>query len=510
MLLAGAVSALGFEPLKLWPLTLLALAWLMDQVLRASRVGQVFFLGWCFGLAHFLLSLHWIATAFTHQDSMPTWIGWLAVALLSAYLALFPALAAALAWRLARHRPPGFVLVFAAAWMLCEWVRSGLMGGFAWNPLGVIWLALPAIAQGSKWIGPYGLSGLMVLVAGALWLGAQSRWRVTAATALAVVVLGTWLGGPRPPHLPATAGLPVRIVQPNISQDEKQDPQQVVANLRRYASLSGEPSSVPRVVLWPEGATPGFLEYEPVLREHIGQLLGPHDVLLTGGASVLLDLQGNNDVFHNSVFALDSTGKVLWRYDKAHLVPFGEFLPLRPVLEHIGLSRLVQSEGDFSPGPGPRTFVLPGFTQGGRPVTVAVQICYEITFPGRVIDEQHRPSFLFNPSNDAWFGAWGPPQHLAQAQLRAIEEGVPIIRATPNGISALISPTGELLATIPPHVAGAISAHLPEALPPTLFSRLGLWTSALFGLCLGAAGIGTTLAGTERHVRAAWLERPPA
>lgn len=497
MLVAGAVSALGFAPVNLWPLPFLALAVLVDRTIRAERVGQALLAGWCFGLAHFLLSLNWIATAFTHQDSMPTWYGWAGVVLLSAYLALFPALATGLAWRLARHKPLGFVLVLAAAWMLCEWLRAGLFGGFAWNPIGVIWLALPAIAQASKWIGPYGLSGLVVLIAGALWLGAQTRWRATAATAVALIVIGAWVGPPGEHAAPAV-GLPVRIVQPNISQDEKQDPGQLAQNMERYASLSGLPTSTPRVLLWPEGATPGFLEYEPLLRARIAQLLGPHDVLLTGGASVILDLHGDNDIFHNSVFALDSTGKVLWRYDKAHLVPFGEFLPARPILAHLGFSRLVQSEGDFTPGPGPRTFVLPGFTERGHPVTVAVQICYEITFPGHVIDEHHRPSFLFNPSNDAWFGAWGPPQHLAQAQLRAIEEGVPIIRATPDGISALISPTGQLLATVPQHVAGVIDAHLPEPLPPTLFCRIGLWTSALFGLCLGAAGIAATLAGTER------------
>jgi apolipoprotein N-acyltransferase len=178
-----------------------------------------------------------------------------------------------------------------------------------------------------------------------------------------------------------------------------------------------------------------------------------------------------------------------WRYDKAHLVPFGEYLPARRVLSRIGLSRLVPGDGDFTPGPGPRTFPLRGFGPEGAPATVGVQICYEIIFSGRVVDEAHRPSFLFNPSNDAWFGAWGPPQHLAQAQLRAIEEGIPVIRATPNGISALVGPTGRLLASVPRHRAGVIDAMLPQALPPTVFSRLGLWTCALFGALLCVIGL---------------------
>lgn len=189
------------------------------------------------------------------------------------------------------------------------------------------------------------------------------------------------------------------------------------------------------------------------------------------------------------MFALDSSGRLLWRYDKAHLVPFGEYLPAQPILGSLGLSRLVPGEGNFHPGPGPRTFPLPGFASGDAQATVGVQICYEIIFSGRVTDEAHRPSFIFNPSNDAWFGAWGPPQHLAQAQLRAIEEGISVIRATPTGISAVIDPEGRIVSSIPLHRAGTIDASLPAPLPPTLFAHFGLWTSALFGLCLGATGL---------------------
>jgi apolipoprotein N-acyltransferase len=541
MLLAGAISALGFAPLSLWPLPFLGLALLIEQVMRAAKVRDAFGAGWWFGFASFLVCLNWIATAFTFQENMPAWIGWLGVLLLSAYLGLFPALAAALAWRLSHHQRLGFVLLFAASWMLCEWLRSGLLGGFAWNPIAVIWLPLPAIAQAAKWIGTYGMSGLVVLAAGLLWLGVRTRWRATAAAALLLVVLGTWLGrgtASAPPA--AVSGIAVRIVQPNISQDTKYDPAQAEANLLRYVVLSGEPSQAPRLLLWPEGALVSALgaqlkkdeskksaDKEPLgqqlkayqleeesaeeLRGQLARLLGPHDILLTGGPSVEFDPYSDDDVYHNSVFALDSKGRLPWRYDKAHLVPFGEFLPLRPILERIGLSRLVPGDGDFSPGPGPRTFDLPGFMAGGKPASVAVQICYEIIFPGRVVDESHRPSFLFNPSNDAWFGAWGPPQHLAQAQLRAIEEGLPIIRATPNGISAVIGPTGRLLAWVPRHTARVIDTSVPEALPPTLFSRLGLWTCVLFGLGLGAAGILASRAGgSAARTTAGLLQQPRA
>jgi apolipoprotein N-acyltransferase len=173
---------------------------------------------------------------------------------------------------------------------------------------------------------------------------------------------------------------------------------------------------------------------------------------------------------------------LLARYDKAHLVPYGEYLPMRPILSAIGLSRLAPGDIDFWFGPGPRTMVLPGFGKAG------IQICYEMIFSGQVIDRDHRPDFLFNPSNDAWFGPWGPPQHLAQARLRAAEEAMPIIRSTSNGISAVIDANGRLLDTIPWHKAGVIDTNLPATQPPTLFSHFGNLLPMLFALLLAATG----------------------
>jgi apolipoprotein N-acyltransferase len=331
-----------------------------------------------------------------------------------------------------------------------------------------------------------------VLVAGSFWLGLQSRWRITVGgltlvlTAV-VLLLGRSMSVPQEPR--GAGAIAVRIVQPNISQDEKYDKAQVERHERLYTSLSGKPTSTPRVLFWPEDATLRFLELEPKARSDLAALLGPHDLLITGGESATLGTRGTHDVYRNSVFALDRSGALLWRYDKAHLVPFGEYLPARQILERLGLSRLVPGEEDFTPGPGPRTFPLPGFSSAGVPASVGVQLCYEIVFSGRIVDEARRPSFLFNPSNDAWFGPWGPPQHLAQARMRAIEEGIPVIRATPNGVSALISATGRLVSTVPLHRAGVIDGFISEQRPPTLFSRLGLWTSALFGFCLCAVGV---------------------
>jgi apolipoprotein N-acyltransferase len=258
---------------------------------------------------------------------------------------------------------------------------------------------------------------------------------------------------------------------------------------RAYAQLSGRPGALPRILLWPEGATLHYLELEPDALADLVSLLGPHDVLLVGGPSAIPNEQRSDYIYHNSVFAVSAAGNLMWRYDKAHLVPFGEYLPLRPLLERIGLSRLVPGEADFTPGIGPASYQVPGFGPGGSALSVGVQICYEIIFSGRVVDESQRPAFLFNPSNDAWFGAWGPPQHLAQAQMRAIEEGLPIIRATPTGISALIAPTGALLEVVPLHSAGLIDARIPAPLPATFFSRYHLWASLAFGCLILLAGV---------------------
>jgi apolipoprotein N-acyltransferase len=483
------VAACGFAPLELWMLTVLALAFLIPCVIRAATWRGAFLRGWSFGIGHFIVGLHWIATAFTYQAKMPEWYGWIAVLLLSMYLALFPGLAALLAWRVSRQELV-FAFVFAEAWLSGEWLRASLFTGFAWNPLAAVCLPLPWIAQGAKWMGPYGLSGVVVLVSGLLSFALYRRWRATVGV-IAMLTCLVWLGQkitPRPLSVSTPMPTLVHVVQPNISQGEKYDSTQDERHSRLYATLSGKPTAAPRLLLWPEAATLHFIEHETDARLQLAALLGPGDILITGAESVAFDLHGTKDFYHNSVFALDSSGKLLWRYDKAHLVPFGEYLPARRILEAIGLSRLVPGDQDFQPGPGPRTFPLPGFGSGEAQKTVGVQICYEITFPGQVIDEAHRPSFIFNPSNDAWFGTWGPPQHLAQARLRAIEEGIPVVRATPTGISAVIDPTGRIISSVPLHHAGVIDTVLPAPLPPTLFARFGLWTTALFGLCLGIIG----------------------
>jgi apolipoprotein N-acyltransferase len=505
-LLAGLVSATGFIPLGLWLITLICFALLLHWVRSAATLRGALLTGWLFGVGHFTVGLNWIAHAFTFQDAMPHWYGYGAVVLLSLYLAVYPAMAAGLAWRWGRDHAGGYALIFAASWIVTEWLRATMFTGFAWNPLGVTLLPLTHVARLATIIGTYGLSGIVVLLAAALWLVTnairdrqhgshgpsrkQLGWTIllVAKPIVLAAVLG-WLlkPAPRPP------GPLIRVVQPDIGQETKYDPAQDAANFRKLAALSGRPSDQPRLLLWPEAAVPDYLDEAPFVRADIAALLGPRDMLLLGAtkryrARRLVDgsVEDRTIGGRNAMYAMDAGGRLLHRYDKAHLVPYGEYLPMRPILSAIGLSRLVPGDVDFWPGLGPQSYDLPGFGRTG------VQICYEIVFSGQVIDRHNRPDFLFNPSNDAWFGDWGPPQHLAQARLRAIEEGLPVVRSTPTGISAVVDADGQVLASIPHERAGFIETRLPAAHAPTLFARLGNLIPLALAVFLGLAGVALT------------------
>ncbi len=481
--LLGLLSATGFQPLGLWPFTILAFAGLLLLIERAPGMRSALARGWWFGVGQFVLGLNWIATAFTYQAAMPAWLGWVAVVVLSFYLAVYPAAAAGLAWRWGRGNTWTLPLILAAAWIVTEWLRGTMFTGFAWNPVGV-----SLIDSWAKWparlIGTYGLSGLVILWAGLLWWAARHRNR---AIGIAVAVLPLLLADLRVTGIAATpeqdpARPAIRVVQPDIPQEERQNPAQEEANFYKLLRLSGRPDGSPRLILWPEAAVPYDLHRgdAPAM---LARAIGPRDLLLTGGIEIAQPPPGVAAAEYNTLFVLGPGGRVLGRYDKAHLVPYGEYLPMRPFLTALGLSRLVPGAGDILPGPGPRTLDLPGFGRMGG------QICYEIIFSGEVVDRANRPDFLFNPSNDAWFGAWGPPQHFAQARLRALEEGLPIVRSTPTGITGLIDAQGRIVQRLPAHQEGVIDTHLPEAATATPFARLGNILAMLFALLLVAGAI---------------------
>ncbi|WP_265561760.1 apolipoprotein N-acyltransferase [Sphingomicrobium arenosum] len=517
----GLLGATGFAPLGAWPLLILSLSGLLMLLHAAPTTKRAALLGWLYGVGQFTLGLNWIATAFTFQSNMPAWLGWIAVVLLSLYLAVYPMLASLGAWNLSKRQPLALGLFLAGFWIIGEWLRATLFTGFAWNPLAVALVPTPALRL-APLVGTYAMSGIIVIAGAALWWAALKRIKAAAivAASLAAALLlpqqplieqtreavqpnsaaeqpsapaadsdGS-LPEPPPPPDPSTHWPVIRIVQPNIGQADKWRAgfDRIAAD--RLSTLSLKPGEAdlgsPQILFWPEAAItrPALDEREARqtaaryerLRATRGLIDG--QTLVTGGIGVQSSDGREVDAATNSIFVLSPNGTISARYDKAHLVPYGEYLPMRSLLEPIGLSRLAPGAYDFAAGPGPRSLPLPY-----RDLRMGLQICYEIIFSGRVVDREDRPDVIFNPSNDAWFGAWGPPQHLAQARLRAAEEGLPVIRATPTGISALIDAKGGLIETIPSGTADHIDALLPRALAPPPFAHLGnLLAAAIAGL----------------------------
>mgnify|MGYP000147374629 CR=1 FL=1 len=513
--LLGLVAALGYPPVHAWWIALPALALWVALLRTATGWRGALWIGWAFGWAHLTLANNWIATAFTYQSDMPEALGWVAVPLLCIYLAVYPALTALAAHLLARRsRVLAFGAVLAAAWIVTEWLRSWVFTGYPWPPLGLVFLGdWNSIGSAAilPWLGTYGLSGLVVLSAAVLAFFAsnpwnEKRWIGMAAAALTFAVFATTMtrDDVRPLSLiGGETGINFTLIQPLIPQEERNDGSKFEEQFQRIARLTQKNSDQSRLVLWPESAVPDYLEdgypqryyarmtagADPdFARRRIGMVIGPQSTLLTG--VVNLNIGPGTDGIpralsaRNSVIAMNGEGDITDHYAKAHLVPYGEYLPLEDILGAIGLSRLTSGTVPYIPGPGPETLDL------GEHGKVGIQICYEIVFSGQVVDQNNRPDYIFNPSNDGWFGAWGPPQHLAQARMRAIEEGLPVLRSTTTGISAVIDANGNVVQHIASGEAEALHGKIPAAASPTLFSKWGNALPLMWAALLAVLGLG--------------------
>ena len=475
---AGLVSALGFAPFNVFPALLLgfaALVLLIDNTaLTARPVRNAAAAGWAFGFGQFLLGLHWIGYAFMVDPAAHAWqIPFVAV-LFPGGLALFQAVACAIAAKFWRPGPARFFL-FALCYGLAEWLRGHILTGFPWNIPAYGWGGSLAILQSSALFGSYTLSLLTVLFGATLadWFALRLQWRLPAV--LVGLFLVFWIGGSVRLWLSPTVDVPgvrLRLVQPNVPQAEKYLPQYRLRNWRRLLELSRTPGGDPTILVWPEAAPPFFLDEQPLALMQIAQLTANGQGLLTG--AIRREYSAADEVrYFNSFFVFGQGGRLLTVYDKSHLVPFGEYLPFEQTLRGLGLQKLTGIDGSFVKGDGPRAYDLPGVG------ALTPLICYEILFPGEVVGDQ-RPGWIVNVTDDSWFGPWtGPRQHLVVARVRAIEEGIPVVRAANTGISAIIDPYGRITKRLGLNQRGIVDGELPAAIAATPYSRFADWWFAL-------------------------------
>ena len=506
---AGALTALALPPIDLWPipfLTFPVLVWLVDGA-AAGRLGGVWaaaIAGWCFGFGYCLAGLYWVGHAFLVDARTFGWLMPFAVIALPAGMAMYTAAGLALA-RAFWTRGPARVLALATALTLSEWLRGHLFSGFPWNAYGYTLVSPLWLAQGAALVGIWGLTFFAIAVYASPAVLADDRthtkhpWIAPALAVGALAALAVY-GALRLAHNPTdyVEGVKLRIMQPNLQQDEKFNYAQKQQVMSRYLALSdrasGPQSTGVRDVthlIWPESAFPFFLTREADALAQITALLPPSTILITGAVRPPEPAGAVITRAYNSVYAIDHNGTILSVYDKVHLVPFGEYLPMQHILERLGLMQLTKVRGGFIAGDRRRTMHVPG-----APSFLPL-LCYEVIFPGDAVPRNERPGWfyehvgrylgwpfvagdgerpqwLLNLTNDGWFGnSAGPHQHFEQARIRAIEEGLPLVRAANTGISAVVDPLGRVIRSLPLGTEGVLDAPLPKAIPPTHYARLG-------------------------------------
>lgn len=493
---AGAASALAMAPFFLSPVlfvTLPVLVWMIDaagsEPTRRATLMRAAGAGWWFGFGYFLLGLFWIGEAFLVQPEIFAWLMPFAVLSMPAGLALFTAAATAAAryfWTKGAAR----VLVLALTLGLTEWLRGHVFTGFPWNVLGYALTWPLELMQAASAIGIYGLTLLCVAIfAGPLVIVADATNDTTRSSAmlralalafvplLTLYGLGAWRLADGP--APMLDGVRVRIVQPSVPQREKWRPEKQreifedhLALTRRDASGREDDLAGITHVVWAEAAMP-FLPLEhPEALTAIGAMLPPGTQLIAGALRLKHPQQmtpGKPIEGYNSLMVFGDQGNLLATYDKIHLVPFGEYLPMQAFLESIGLEQLTRWRGGFSIGTAPR----PLLPIAGLPPTAGL-ICYEAIFPREVVQGTERPGLLINVTNDGWFGdTTGPWQHFHQTRVRAVEEGLPIVRAANNGVSAVVDGQGRTVAMLMLNARGVVDSGIPGTIAKPLYARVG-------------------------------------
>lgn len=471
---AGALGGLAMPPFGLWPVLAVSfpvLVLLIDGCrgdLRRRLLGAAG-AGWWFGFGYFLASLWWIGAAFLVEASVFGWLLPFAVVAMPAGLALFTALGAAIAralWSKGALR----LFAFAFGLTVSEWLRGHVLTGFPWNTFGYAFSQSLPLMQAASVVGVYGLTFFaLLLLATPVLLLARGRAGFIGVGLAAMVLAGAagW-GAVRLATTPvgSVPGVALRLMQPNLAQDKKFAYDRRRDILDSYLRLSERPSATyPRgladvtVLIWPESAFPFIYEREPWAAQDIAATLPQTVTLVTGAVRYDVPPRGQVSPFFNAVRVIDNNGQVLQNTDKVHLVPFGEYLPFQAQLEALGLEQLTRVRGGFSSGSALTPLRIPGLP------LASPLVCYEAIFPGKVLPPGPRPGFLLNLTNDAWFGTTpGPYQHFAQARMRAIEEGLPLVRSANTGISAVIDPVGRIVAFAPLGTEALVDATLPLTL----------------------------------------------
>ncbi len=491
---AGAASALAMAPINAWPIlfvTFPVMVWLIDGS-GAGKLGGIpaaALSGWWFGFGYFIAGLYWIGYAFLVDAETFAWLLPFAVAGLPALLALFMALGFALA-RLIWTRDATRILALAAALTVSEWLRGHILSGFPWNTFGYALTEPLALAQTASLIGIWGLTFLAIAIfASPATLiddrGLTRRPGLPLLASLAILIAmgayGTLRLSAHPTHLVDKVKL--RLMQPDLQQDVKFNYSAKKAVMEKYLALSDRatgPHSTgvkdATILIWPESAFPFFLTREADAMAQIADFLPPGTTLITGAVRPP-DVPAGMKITraYNSIYIIGDDGTVLSFYDKLHLVPFGEYLPFQSAMEKLGFVQLTKMRGGFIPGTRRRAMDVPNAPK------VLPLICYEAVFSGAVVPHGERPGWIVNVTNDGWFGiSSGPYQHLQQARLRAIEEGLPLVRAANTGVSAVIDPVGRVIGHLTLGSEGVLDSGLPAAIAQPLFTRTGDLPVAVF------------------------------
>ena len=495
---AGAVSVLAMAPFDAWPLlffTFPILVWLVDGAAggRLGGLPSAAIAGWWFGFGYFLAGLYWVGYAFLVDAKTFGWLLPFAVIALPAAMACYTGLGLALA-RMLWTRGPTRLIALAVALTAAEWLRGHLFSGFPWNVYGYALTGPLVLAQSVALIGIWGLTFIAVAVFASPAVFADDRtatrrrWLplvLGVAILAAFATYGAWRLGRTPTAFVDNVRL--RIMQPNLQQDDKFNysaKQRVMGHYLELSDRSTGPQSTgvrdATHLIWPESAFPFLLTREPDALAQIAALIPEGTVLITGAVRAPELPPGQKiERAYNSIYVIDHDGSILSVYDKIHLVPFGEYLPFQDFLEKLGLMQLTKLPGGFIAGERRRPMPVP------RAPRMLPFLCYEIIFPGETVPDNERPGWLLNLTNDGWFGiSSGPYQHLQQARVRTIEQGLPLVRAANTGISAVIDPLGRIVKSLPLGAEGIMDASLPRRIDATLYARTG---DSGVALVIGAA-----------------------